>query len=72
MNTPYPTAILIREKAMVLNLESIRMIICHDHVYVLSVPDPANPVHGRFPAHDCEFVHEVVQRLTTDPRASSW
>ena len=32
VNTPYPTAILIREKAMVINLESIRMIICKDQV----------------------------------------
>ena len=33
-------------------------------VYTLSVPDPLNPVHGRFPMHDCDFVHELVQRLT--------
>ena len=32
VNTPYPTAILVREKAMVINLESIRMIICKDQV----------------------------------------
>ena len=70
VNTPYPTAILIREKAMVLNIESIRMIICRDYVYILSVPDPTNPVHGRFPAHDCDFVHEVVRRLTTDSHAA--
>jgi hypothetical protein len=36
-------------------------------VYTLSVPDPLNPVHGRFPVHDCDFVHELVQRLTKDP-----
>lgn len=27
---PYPTTIFIREKALVVNLESIRMIICQD------------------------------------------
>ena len=35
-------------------------------VYTLSVPDPLNPVHGRFPMHDCDFVHELVQRLTSE------
>eukprot|EP00951_Prasinocladus_malaysianus_P008167 scaffold59063_cov45-Prasinocladus_malaysianus.AAC.1 len=27
---PYPTAIFIREKALVINLETIKMIICRD------------------------------------------
>lgn len=30
--TPYPTALFIREKALVVNLESIRMIISADQV----------------------------------------
>ncbi len=38
---------------------------CAAQVYTLSVPDPLNPVHGRFPMHDCDFVHELVQRLTS-------
>ncbi len=29
---PYPTAIFIREKALVVNLETIKMIICKDQV----------------------------------------
>ena len=37
VNTPYPTAILVREKAMVINLESIRMIICKDQVRSFAV-----------------------------------
>ncbi len=44
VNTPYPTAILVREKAMVINLESIRMIICKDQVRSLTLrrlPRPA-------------------------------
>lgn len=31
---PYPTAIFIREKALVVNLETIKMIICKDQVCV--------------------------------------
>ena len=30
--TPYPTALFIRERAMVVNFESIRMIIAADQV----------------------------------------
>lgn len=30
--TPYPTALFIREKALVVNLESIRMIVSADQV----------------------------------------
>ena len=30
--TPYPTALFIRDKALVVNLESIRMIISADQV----------------------------------------
>ena len=29
---PYPSSIFIREKALVVNLESIRMLICEDQV----------------------------------------
>ena len=32
--TPYPTALLIRERALVVNLEAVRMIICPDQCYV--------------------------------------
>lgn len=32
--TPYPTALLIREKALVVNIEAVRMIICKDQCFV--------------------------------------
>lgn len=35
---PFPAAILIRERALVVNLESVRMIICANQCYILSVP----------------------------------
>ncbi|KAK9825912.1 hypothetical protein WJX81_005713 [Elliptochloris bilobata] len=36
---PFPSAILIREKAICVSLEHIRMVVGTDEVYVLSVPD---------------------------------
>lgn len=51
---PYPASFFIREKAMVVNLEAVRLIICANQCYLLSVPkasctrlatapDPSNP-----------------------------
>lgn len=34
VSSPYPTALLIREKALVVNMEAFRMIICADQCYV--------------------------------------
>lgn len=31
---PYPTALLIRERALVVNFEAVRMIICRDQCFV--------------------------------------
>eukprot|EP00891_Asterochloris_glomerata_P007768 jgi/Astpho2/7768/Aster-06062 len=63
--TPYPTALFIRERAMVVNFESIRMIIAADQVFVLSVPQPGRPLHcATFPAEDNPFVKDLVARLT--------
>lgn len=36
---PFPAAILIRNRALIINLETVRMIICANQCYVLSVPD---------------------------------
>ena len=33
---PFPAAILIRERALVVNLETVRMIICSNQCYVLA------------------------------------
>lgn len=33
---PFPAAVLIRPKALVVNLETVRMIICANQCYVLS------------------------------------
>jgi hypothetical protein len=34
--TPAPSTLLIRDRAMVANLESVRMIICSNQVFLLS------------------------------------
>eukprot|EP00198_Chlamydomonas_reinhardtii_P006073 XP_001695409.1 predicted protein [Chlamydomonas reinhardtii] len=45
---PTPTSLLIRERALVVNLETVRMIIGADQVYVLSVQHPLER-DGRLP-----------------------
>lgn len=61
---PYPSAIFIRDKALVVNIESMRLIICQDEVLVLSVPDAEHPVQPAFPTPDCPFVKDLVQRVS--------
>lgn len=61
---PYPSAIFIRDKALVVNVESMRLIICQDEVLVLSVPDADHPSTPAFPAPDGAFVKDLVQRVS--------
>ena len=61
---PYPSAIFIRDKALVVNVESMRLIICQDEVLVLSVPDAEHPSQPAFPTPDCPFVKDLVQRVS--------
>ncbi|DBA87421.1 TPA: hypothetical protein ACH3X1_004467 [Trebouxia sp. C0004] len=61
---PYPSAIFIRDKALVVNVESMRLIICQDEVLVLSVPDTEHPSQPAFPTPDCPFVKDLVQRVS--------
>ena len=61
---PYPSAIFIRDKALVVNVESMRLIICQDEVLVLSVPDNDHPSQPAFPTPDCPFVKDLVQRVS--------
>ena len=61
---PYPSAIFIRDKALVVNVESMRLIICQDEVLVLSVPDADHPSQPAFPTPDGAFVKDLVQRVS--------
>ena len=61
---PYPSAIFIRDKALVVNVESMRLIICQDQVLVLSMPDAEQPSQPAFPTPDGPFVKDLVQRVS--------
>ena len=65
-----PTSLFIREKALVVNVESIRMLVCKDQVFVLSVPTPGDFQHGMFPTLDSRFVHFLADHLCTDADGS--
>ena len=60
----YPTAILIRKRALVVNLEAIRMIICADQVLIQSVPAKDNLTTGVFPDAKSPFIQDLVLRLS--------
>lgn len=72
MPVSQPTSIFIREKALVVNMESIKMVVCKDQVFVLSVPTPGDFQHGTFPTLDSRFVHFLAEHLSTDSDASRW
>ena len=64
----------MRAKAIVVNLENLRMLITKDEVYVLSVPQleapqpngsrSPSPRRGITPMPDSPFVRDLVTRLT--------
>eukprot|EP00191_Tetraselmis_sp_GSL018_P021957 CAMPEP_0177621368 /NCGR_PEP_ID=MMETSP0419_2-20121207/27546_1 /TAXON_ID=582737 /ORGANISM="Tetraselmis sp., Strain GSL018" /LENGTH=644 /DNA_ID=CAMNT_0019121277 /DNA_START=295 /DNA_END=2232 /DNA_ORIENTATION=+ len=60
---PYPTAIFIREKALVINLETIKMIICRDQVFLLSVVDMSMPDKPARPTLEHHFTADLCRRL---------
>lgn len=62
---PFPAAILIREKALVVNLETVRMIICSNQCYVLSVPKVGDPQVATFPCLDNPFILQLCKCLRT-------
>lgn len=64
------TSLFIREKALVVNVESIKMLVCKDQVFVLSVPTPGDFQHGMFPTLDSRFVHFLADHLCTDADGS--
>ena len=62
--TPYPTAIYIRERAMVVNLQSVRAIITAEFAYVISVPNPEHHDQAIVPTPDSLFVKELMHRVS--------
>lgn len=64
-------AILIREKAMLVSFDVIRMVILQDALYLLSVPaGNGSKQLSRLPDPDSPFVKELVAKLcSTDLQA---
>ncbi|DBA67525.1 TPA: hypothetical protein ACH3X2_001803 [Trebouxia sp. C0005] len=62
--TPYPTAIYIRERALVVNLQSVRVIITADFAYVISVPGPGGSDHAVAPTPSSQFVKDLMHRVS--------
>jgi len=59
-----PTAtIFVREKALVVNLERLRMIISKDQCIILSAPH-SPMVPGMHVSPDAPFVKDLVMRLS--------
>lgn len=71
--TPFPPSILIRGRALVVNLGAVRAVIAADEVYLLAVPAPrSGSVHGvtsatasrwAFPRLDGAFEAALADRL---------
>ncbi|KAI3438509.1 hypothetical protein D9Q98_000937 [Chlorella vulgaris] len=68
--TPAPSTLLIRDRAMVANLESVRMIICSNQVFLLSVPKATNPSVAAFPTLDNPFIRQLCKCLRSKSSAS--
>ena len=62
--TPYPTAIYIRERALVVNLQSVRVIITAEFAYIISVPSDEHPDGAVAPRPDSAFVKELMQSVS--------
>ena len=61
--TAYPTAILIREKALVIHLEAVRMIVCKDQMLIISAPIADSSAQSCFPTPDLPFIQDLVMRI---------
>ena len=62
----YPTCIFVREKALLVSLERLRLIISKDQCIVLSTPPGPlvpPPPPGLHASPDAPFVKELVSRL---------
>ena len=62
--TPYPTAVYIRERALVVNLQSVRVMITAEFAYVISVPSPKHHDRAVIPTPDSPFVKQLMHRVS--------
>lgn len=68
---PYPSSIFIRERALVVNIESVRMIITKDEVYVSSIPVPGSSEAWQHPNPESPFIQELCIRLESSAAPQS-
>lgn len=67
--TPYPSAILVRERAIVLNLDSAKAIVTKDTVWLLSVRNAASLAPSFAPpSSKAPLVRELCRRLAPPDR----
>ena len=66
----HPSAIFVREKALVIHLESTRMVIAKDAVYILTVPSAMDRHDGVLPTADAPLVRDLMLRLSSGAEAS--
>ena len=61
----HPSAIFVREKALIIHLESIRMVIAKDTVYILTVPSAMDRQMGVLPTPDAPLVKDLMLQLSS-------
>jgi hypothetical protein len=67
----YPSAIFIRERALVVNLECVRMVVAADAVYVLWAPAQGHAPSGTVPTPDMPFIKDLAVRLSASQQLGS-
>lgn len=64
VNIPHPTSIFVRAETIIVNFESIRMLIAYDRALVLSVPKPGQSLlHGMAPRPQSPYVRHLARRV---------
>lgn len=64
VDIPHPTSIFVRAEAIIVNFESIRMLIAYDRALVLSVPKPGRSLlHGMAPRPQSPYVRHLARRV---------
>jgi CorA-like Mg2+ transporter protein len=70
---PAPSVLLVRARAIAINLDvggAIRIIICENQVYVLSLPKPSDPAVTALPTEDHPFVKRLCACLKNSTSSS--
>ena len=55
--------VLVRKQALLLALDGLQLVICCDHLYILSAPNPAQPAKPQVPTSDNFAVRALLTQL---------